>query len=99
MLDTMARNVENFHLVFLLKLSRLLGFGANQARDVIGIRGTTDENEALINDLIRAAYTDTLKLTNVQRREILELILRFYDDHMGSLGEWKSITVLREVLG
>lgn len=99
MLDTMARNVENFHLLFLLKLSRLLGFGANHARDVIGIRGTADENEALINDLIRATYTDTIKLTNVQRREILELILRFYDDHIGSLGEWKSITVLRDVLG
>jgi len=98
-LDTMTRNVENFHLVFLLKLSRLLGFGANQASDVIGIRGTTDENETLINNLIRTNYTDTVRLTNVQRREILELILSFYDLHIGSLGEWKSITVLREVLG
>ena len=97
-LDTITTNVENFHLIFLLKLCRLLGFGVDQASEVVGIRATNSSNEKAINDLITTNYTDTLSLTNNQRREILELVLHFYDDHLGSLGEWKSIPVLREVL-
>jgi DNA repair protein RecO (recombination protein O) len=96
-LDQME-NSENFHLIFLLKLSRLLGFGAHHVNDVLGIRFTSEENEKVIEKLLKADYLDTVAMQNQQRREIIELIMKFYKDHMENLGDMKSIQVLREIL-
>jgi DNA repair protein RecO (recombination protein O) len=96
-LDQME-NSENFHLIFLLKLSRLLGFGAHHVNDVLGIRVTSEDNEKVIEGLLKADYLDTISMQNQQRREIIELIMKFYKDHMENLGDMKSIQVLREIL-
>ncbi|MDH4090463.1 MAG: DNA repair protein RecO [Cyclobacteriaceae bacterium] len=98
-LDNITVNVENFHLIFLLKLSRLLGFGAHNLSEVMGARATDYEREQLLGQLIKSDYTDSLRLTNTQRRDILDLVLRFYADHIDPLGEWRSVQVLRDVLG
>jgi DNA repair protein RecO (recombination protein O) len=96
-LDQMGEKTENFHLVFLLKLSRYLGFGVHQLNDVLGARVTAEENEKIIVQLLKSDYTDSVPMSNHQRREILELILKFFADHIENLGEVKSIQVLREI--
>ena len=96
-LDQME-NSENFHLIFLLKLSRFLGFGAHHVNDVLGIRVTSEENEKIIKQLLTADYLETVSMQNHQRREIIDLIMKFYNDHMDNLGDMKSIYVLREIL-
>jgi DNA repair protein RecO (recombination protein O) len=97
-LDQLTDKTENFHIIFLLKLSRFLGFGAHHVVDVLGVRITSSENEYALTKFITASFTDTVMVKNDQRREILELILKFYADHLGSFGEIKSIHVLREML-
>lgn len=97
-LDSIEHNAENFHLIFLLKLSRFLGFGAHGINDVLGVHAVGQANEAAIELLLRSNYTATVKIENHQRREILELILKFYSDHIDNLGEIKSIAILREIL-
>lgn len=96
--DSLTEQAENFHLIFLLRLSRLLGFGAHGVNDVLGARMADRQTEQLLNVLLTADYGDELQITNVQRREILDLILRFYADHLENMGELRSIQVLREVL-
>lgn len=98
MLDQRVDKFENFHLVFLLKLSRLLGFGAYHVNEVMDARATSQENERLIGKLLAANYTDFIEIQNHQRREILELMLKFYADHIENLGEMRSVNVLREIL-
>lgn len=98
-LDTMTIKVENFHLVFLLKLSRLLGFGAHNTNEVMGARATDIETEDIIGQLIKSDYSDLVRMTNIQRRDILDLVLKFYADHIESLGEIRSVQVLRDVMG
>lgn len=98
-LDTMTIKVENFHLVFLLKLSRLLGFGAHNTNEVMGARATDMETEEIIGQLIKSDYSDLVRMTNIQRRDILDLVLKFYADHIESLGEMRSVQVLRDVMG
>lgn len=98
-LDNAEAGVENFHLIFLLKLSRLLGFGAHNTNEVIGLRATNTETENVLNQLIYAEYSHTVVVTNVQRRAILDLVLKFYGDHIESFGEMKSTQVLREIMG
>lgn len=97
-LDTLTENSENFHLVFLVKLSRFLGFGAQSCAEIIGGRVTSPENEEIIAQMLKCDYLKPLKMTTEQRREILDLLLRFYNEHGGVLSEMKSVQVLREVL-
>ena len=98
-LDKMQSGFENFHLIFLVKLSRLLGFGAFSATDITGGQIADETMLALTGKLVNADYQQPVELTLAQRREILDLLLRFYKTHMDSLGEFKSVQVLKEVLG
>jgi DNA repair protein RecO (recombination protein O) len=97
-LDQMDGRTWNFHLVFLLKLSRFLGFGAHHVNDVLGTRTTSRENEQLLSLLLSSEYFEHITMQNSQRREILDLIIKFFADHIENLGEIKSIQVLREIL-
>lgn len=97
-LDTATQNLENFHLIFLLKLSRYLGFGAQHLNEVLGGRVADIEIENLLGALIKMEYEDQFLISNQQRKTLLELIVKFYADHVETIGEIKSMQVLREVM-
>lgn len=97
-LDDPNRSYENFHLVFLVKLSQLLGFGANSAADVLSEKIFDPQLRMKLENILQAEYQTPLKLTNTQRREILEMLLAFYKDHIDTIGEFKSVRVLKELL-
>ena len=97
-LDTIDQRAENFHLLFMIKLSRLLGFGAFNVNEVLGVRVVDEETDKLIETMLSAAYDDPLVISNMKRREILDLLIKFYSDHLENLGEMRSLHVLREVL-
>jgi DNA repair protein RecO (recombination protein O) len=96
--DELTDNAENFHLIFLIRLSRWLGFGAHHVNEILGVRMTDKDTEEILNQLLACEYDEWIQITNDQRRELLDLILRFYRDHIESMGELKSVQVLREVL-
>ncbi len=98
-LDSITVNIENFHLIFLLKLSRLLGFGVHNLSEVMGVRVADDQEEQLLGQLIKSDFADSLQITNSQRRDILDLILKFYGDHMDALGEWRSVQISTGSIG
>lgn len=96
-LDSLEAGYENFHLLFMIKLSRFLGFGAYNVNEIVGGKTTDSDTEKLLGELLSAGYSTTLKINNMQRRTILDLLIKFYHEHMESLGEIKSVQVLREV--
>lgn len=98
LLDHQQTAVENFHLIFLIKLSRFLGFGAHQSDEILGARILDPEEENILKKLLQTDFTEVIPMTNAQRRNVLEAILRFYSLHIESLGEIKSVQVLREVM-
>lgn len=98
-LDNQKTDFENFHLIFLIKLSRFLGFGAHETDEVLTRRLTGKEEEVLLKKLIAAEYKDIFVMTNTQRRTLLEILLRFYSEHIDTLGEIRSVQVLKEVMG
>lgn len=97
-LDTLDQNAGNFHLLFMIKLSRLLGFGAFQVNELLGVRVVDEETEKTIGVMLTSNYDTPLPLSNAKRRELLDLLIRFYADHLENLGELRSLQVLREVL-
>ncbi len=98
-LDNLSTGVENFHVIFLLKLSRHLGFGAHNVHEVVGGRPADIETERMVEQLIDSGYETNILMTNILRRKVLELLLLFYADHVDNLGEVRSVQVLRDVLG
>jgi DNA repair protein RecO (recombination protein O) len=97
-IDSLSSGYENSHLIFLIKLSRYLGFGPQFANEIIGGRITDDDTEKVLQQLLRCEFEDSINITNDQRRTILELLLRFYADHIETLGEMRSVQVLKDVL-
>ncbi|WP_439584346.1 DNA repair protein RecO [Dyadobacter bucti] len=104
-LDEAGKSFENFHIQFLMQLAAYLGFGIETIRDL--------ENELkqnrypLVSDPIEMNAADRLlmyeygvevALDRNRRIQILEKLLVFYKIHIDSLGEIKSLEVLREVL-
>lgn len=97
-LDHQGKNFENFHLIFLIKLTRFLGFGAHNPEEVLEGRLLSTADEALLTRLVTADFEDAFEITNEQRRILLDAILRFYAAHIDSLGEIRSVQVLKEIM-
>jgi len=104
-LDEAGKSFENFHIQFLMQLAAYLGFGIETIQDL--------ENELkqnrypLVSDPVEMNAADRLLLYGYgvevaldrnRRIQILEKLLVFYKIHIDSLGEIKSLEVLREVL-
>jgi DNA repair protein RecO (recombination protein O) len=96
-IDGLKENIEDAHLVFMIKLSRYLGFGPQFANEIIGGNLMDEGAEIGLAKLITADYGAQILLSNVQRKNILELMIRFYADHIENFGEMKSLHVLREL--
>jgi DNA repair protein RecO (recombination protein O) len=97
-LDHQTEGYENFHLIFLLKLSHFLGFGPANCNQITGSRMLEETAEKSLSALLRSEYTDKLSISADDRRLLLEQILIFYREHIGYAGEFRSIQVLRDVL-
>jgi hypothetical protein len=57
-----------------------------------------DEEEIILDQLLVSEYEDDVKMKNDQRRILLDAFVRFYGNHIDSMGSIKSVQVLREVL-
>jgi DNA repair protein RecO (recombination protein O) len=97
-IDELKTDYENAHLLFLIKLSRHLGFGPQFVNEIMGPRVTNAESEMLLKQLLTAEYLTPIAITNLQRRNILDLLLKFYGEHVENFGEIKSVQVLKDVL-
>lgn len=97
-IDSLDRNVENAHLLFLIKLSRYLGFGPQFANEVLGGRVTDEATEFILQKLLTSNFDAMIPITSDQRKQLLDLLLKFYAEHLENFGELKSVQVLREVL-
>jgi len=89
---------ENFHLKFLIGLSKHIGFGPNRASEVLGGRVIPEDEEQALQQMLTLDYTTDVQLTYEQRKNILTELLRFYQAHVDGFGEMKSVAVLKEML-
>ncbi|GAB2795797.1 DNA repair protein RecO [Rhabdobacter roseus] len=104
-LDEAEKGYQNFHLHFLLQLAAYLGFGLDSSQGFeeeltqrhYPHRLDAAQREALLI-FLAAPYGTPAPLDASRRAVLLEMILFFYNIHLDSLGEIKSLEVLREVL-
>ncbi len=105
MFDQLEQHYYNFHLQFMLKLCRYLGFEPasadelfDQVYEFIGKPSITEEEKGLVNHLLQAPYTEPIRGKNETRRLLLDDITKFYQYHIENFGDLKSVAVLREVM-
>lgn len=94
-LDHATTGLEFFHLTFMLKLSRQLGFGPQVADEVLGGRVVPVEVQAALTMLLEGRAE---ALTLDQRRDVLAVMTDFFRDHIVNFGPMRSIEVLKEIL-
>lgn len=97
-LDLALTNVENFHLIFLIRLSQHLGFRPSEVAELSGGWMTDEQEEKILSKLLTANYSDSIAMTNIQRKNILDILLRFYVLHSENFGELKSLSIIREII-
>lgn len=110
--DKMEQDFENFHLEFLLQLSFFLGFGPTSGEEVTSQVAFSSKQasidgrpailhfqvyEDLLDQLLHQAHQVQIPNGKV-RRELLQIIIRYYQLHVEKLGEIRSLQVLSEVL-
>lgn len=103
--DQLQQGYYNFHLQFMLKLCRYLGFEPasadelfNQVYEFVGKPEITEDEKKLVNHLLRSPYTEAMRGKNEIRRLLLDDIIKFYQYHIESFGDLKSVAVLREIV-
>lgn len=95
--DLQQTHVENFHLIFMIRLSQHLGFRPSELTEVVGGHFAYQEEQEILTKLLTAQYTDDIRMTSSQRRNLLDLLVRFYAQHTENFGELKSLSVVREL--
>ena len=104
-LDDMPEGYENFHLIFLAKLSIYLGFAPQSAAEIglqfkeLGIQIPLDNDiNGVLDLLFDADYTFHIPINKGMRNHLLDVMIMFYKIHLDEFGEMKSLPVLRAVL-
>ncbi len=97
-LDLQQTNIENFHLIFLIRLSQHLGFRPSEIAELLDGHFAHEAEEEILSRLLTSNYSDAVAMTNAQRRNILDLLIRFYTTHSENFGELKSLSVVRELI-
>ncbi len=115
-LDLKNDNCFNFHIHFLVQLSRFLGFypqgnysketsffDLKEGRFVQNIPSHSiymaPENAVLLDELTKLNYESLslLNINKIQRKALLQEMIRFYQLHISSIGDIKSVEVLEEL--
>ena len=94
-LDGLGADFANFHLLFLLELSSVLGFSP-RTEDLMPFAGERLED---ISSLLTLPYEQALllPLSGARRSEIAEILLEYLSFHLDSRLTIRSLPVLREL--
>ncbi|MFC3416752.1 DNA repair protein RecO [Algoriphagus hitonicola] len=104
-LDQKEKNIRHFPHVFLIEQAKYLGFGADDPQEYIDeskrLAFTKDEYSKafeylrqLMSDSFDCQYKPGLQI----RRKLLDYLLEFYNEQLGSNQVWKSMTILRQLM-
>lgn len=99
-LDTRQSGLNNFPLVFLIRLSHYLGIHfhleENLAEDIRIIK----DNARLYNDLcylMETGFESEININKQSRNMLFDILLRYYRLHLESFGKLNSVEVFRSL--
>ncbi len=95
-LDVANEQVENYHLMFLVQLSKFLGIFPANHDDLKAYRVAYTLQ---MPDLFPYSLSDSvaLQISEANRAALLDQLVAYYRDHLPGFGQLKSLSVLRDV--
>jgi DNA repair protein RecO (recombination protein O) len=98
-----VENINNFHIIFLVRYTSFLGFFPNVDDNLIHkftINTTINTTIATITQKIldsQQLVPNINEITKANRNEILELLIEYYNIHLNNTLNIKSLDVLKSV--
>jgi len=95
-----AENINNFHLIFLIRLTSFLGFLPNIDKIKTEFNKNYSFDYTTVFETILKTKDYKIELYGINktnRAELLQLILNYYSLHIPNFGEIKSLSILQEV--
>ena len=91
--DTLTNHFDNFHILFLLKLLKHIGWGISTAKELFP--NYIDEQDTRLSQsidrLLNAAYGSVIVLSPKMREKLLAHLLAFYRYHLDNFNEIRSL--------
>lgn len=95
--DNMKKNYENFHLQFLIKFSKLLGFEVSDISNFSNTHLQKKEVIVFLNQIIISDYSYHIKTTSLTRNKTLEIIIDYFREKTEMKINLNSISVLNKI--
>ena len=77
-LDEVVDNYENFHIIFLIKFSKYLGFEISNISDFSNIKFESELVISFLSEIIISEYSSNIKSTSSVRNKALEIIIVYF---------------------
>ena len=79
-LDTTKNNFENFHLQFLVKFSKYLGFEITNIEDFSNVKFEDKKIILFLSKIIKSDYSSLIKSTSFIRNKALDIIINYFSE-------------------
>ncbi len=96
-LDEVVDNYENFHIIFLIKFSKYLGFEINNISDFSNIKFENELVISFLSEIIISEYSSNIKSTSSVRNKALEIIIVYFREKTELNINFNSNRILKNI--
>jgi len=96
-LDKIVENYENFHIIFLIKFSKYLGFEISNISDFSNIKLENELVISFLSEIIISEYSSNIKSTSSVRNKALEIIIVYFREKTELNINFNSNRILKNI--
>jgi len=96
-LDKIVDNYENFHIIFLIKFSKYLGFEISNISDFPNIKFENELVISFLSEIIISEYSSNIKSTSSVRNKALEIIIVYFREKTELNINFNSNRILKNI--
>ena len=95
--DSLEKNIKNFHIQFLLKLTKFFGFQISDSSQITKAYLNKKEQNDFVMDCISMDYNSKIQSNYSERNDVLNSLIIYFSQSLGVNIKLKSLQVLKEV--
>ena len=95
--DSLEKNIKNFHIQFLLKLTKFFGFQISDSSQITKAYLNKKEQNDFVMDCISMDYNSKIHSNYSERNDVLNSLIIYFSQNLGINIKLKSLQVLKEV--
>ena len=95
--DSLEKNIKNFHIQFLLKLTKFFGFQISDSSQITKAYLNKKEQNDFVMNCISMDYNSKIQSNYSERNDVLNSLIIYFSQSLGVNIKLKSLQVLKEV--